>query len=185
MDADVPFDVGGEYRHVSHLLRHRVINKSYSDKKPRQQAHTYNPEKCTKGYSSSTISCGIGFLFLEFRCDPLSSCQTSERSSSLLSYAGWSEYSGGAGRFVVALRLFRNRSTIAARTSKITIAALTPIPAFASALKLLFVVASEVSDEVGNEVAVMVVGILVLEGEAVGEVLGLEEELVAGRPCWW
>jgi hypothetical protein len=64
------------------------------------------------------------------------------------------------------------------------IAALTPIHAFASALKSLLVVASEVSDEVGNEVAVTVVGMPVLEGEAVGEVLGLEEELVAGRSCW-
>jgi hypothetical protein len=48
----------------------------------------------------------------------------------------------------------------------------------------LLVVVSEVSDEVGEEVAATVVGMLVLEGEAVGEVLGLEEELVAGRSCW-
>jgi hypothetical protein len=140
-------------------------------------------EKCTKGYSSSTISCGTGFLFTEFRCDPSSSGRTSEPSSSLLSHAGWSEYSGGAGGFVVALRLFRNRSIIAARTSKLTIAAPTPIPAFAPALKPLFVVACEVSGEVGEEVAAPVVGVLVREGEAVAEALRLEEELVAGRSC--
>jgi hypothetical protein len=73
---------------------------------------------------------------------------------------------------------------MAARTSKITIVAPRPIPAFAPALKPLFVVASEVSDKVGEEVAATVVGVLVREGEAIGEVLGLGEELVAGRSCW-
>jgi hypothetical protein len=136
-------------------------------------------EKCAKGYSSSTISCGTGFC-----CDPSSSGRTSEPSSSLLPHAGWSEYSGGAGGFVAALRLFRNRNIIAARTSKITIVAPTPIPAFAPVPKPLFVAASEVSDEIGEEVAATVVGVLVREREAVGEVLGLEEELVAGRSCW-
>jgi hypothetical protein len=95
-----------------------------------------------------------------------------------------SEYSGDAGCFVVARRLLKNRSTIAARMSNIKIATSTPIPAFAPAFKPLFVVASEVSDEVGEKVAATVVGVLALEGEAVGEVLGLEEELVAGRSCW-
>jgi hypothetical protein len=78
MDVDILFDVGGESHRVSYLLRHRVINKLYSDKKPTQQAHTYNPEKCTTGYSSSTVSCGTGFLFIGFRCDPSSSWRTSE-----------------------------------------------------------------------------------------------------------
>jgi hypothetical protein len=126
-------------------------------------------EKCVKGYSSSTISCGTGFLFTEFCCDPSSSERTSEPPSSLLSHSGWSEYSSGAGGSVAALRLFRNRNSIAARTSKVTIVGPTSIPAFAPALKPLFVVAREVSDEIGEEVAATVVGVLVREREVVGE----------------
>jgi hypothetical protein len=83
MDADVLFDVGGEYRHVSYLVRHMVINKSYSDKSRGNRLIHATLKSALKGYSSSTISCGTGFLFIEFRCDPSSSCRTSEPSSSL------------------------------------------------------------------------------------------------------
>jgi hypothetical protein len=179
MDANVLFDVGSEYCHVPYLVRHRVIHKSYSDKSRGNRLIHTTLKNALKVIQVQPSLAEQALPFTEFRCDPSSSCRTSESSSSLLSHPGWSEYSGGASRFAVALRLFRNRSTITARTSRITITALTPIPAFGSALKPLFVVASEV----GNEVAVTVVGMLVLGGEAVGEVLGLDEERAAGRSC--
>jgi hypothetical protein len=70
---------------------------------------------------------------------------------------------------------------MAPMTRKQKIAARTPIPANTPVDRLVCVIAVEVDDEV----AVAVVGVLVREGEAVGEVFELEGVLVAGRSCWW
>ena len=131
-------------------------------------------------YSSSTISCGTGFLFAEFPCDSSNSLRTSEPSSSLLSYTGCPEYSGGVCCLLAAFRLLKKRSIIAARMRRPPIAAPTPIPACAHVDRSVFVIAAELGDEVADAV----VSVLALEGEAAGEVAELEEVVLAGRSCW-
>jgi hypothetical protein len=69
---------------------------------------------------------------------------------------------------------------MAAKMSKAPIAAPTPMPAFAPVDRPVFVIVAGIGDDVG--VAVVVVEML--EGEAVGEILELEEVLVVGRSCW-
>jgi hypothetical protein len=64
--------------------------------------------------------------------------------------------------------------------SNAPIAAPTPMPALAPVERLAVFM---IMIEVGDEVAAAVVGGLVLDGEAVGEVFGLVDVLVVGKSC--
>ena len=120
-----------------------------------QIAVIYNSARDVNLYhSSSTISCGVGFRFTEFACDPSSSRRTSEPSNSLLSQSGCPEYAGGVcGVVLAAFRFLKNRSIIAPRISRAPTAAPTPMPAFAPVDRPVFVMAAEVGEEVGDAVA--------------------------------
>jgi hypothetical protein len=137
------------------------------------------------GFCGSGISVGVeGYLGVM----PLCSHQALVHSSCLLCghtagepEAAFSAYSCGACCLIAVLRLRKNSSIMAAKMSNASTAAPTPMPALGPGERpAVFMI----TIEVGDEVAAAVVGGLVLEGEAVGEVFRLVDVPVVGKSCW-